>query len=533
MIPCLSAALAMAACQLPTPKYQSCPAGQVFVSTGAGWQCSSPSTGAAGATGATGLGLIGPAGPTGAVGPTGVTGAQGVAGATGILWAGSWSSTTSYVPGDGVEENGSSYLALTASEGVDPASSPSQWALVAAAGATGGVGVQGPVGATGLQGSTGATGVPGATGVTGATGVPGTTGQPGSTGQQGSTGQPGATGQAGATGTAGLVWRDAWVAGVNYQPGAVVSLGGSSYVATATSNSTPPPGTAWALVAEQGAAGSTGATGQVGNQGATGSTGATGSMGATGATGFGLTGATGSTGGVGATGATGQAGTAGSTGVTGSTGLTGSTGSTGAAGTTVSCISNMQVFTSSGTFTAPAGTTNYLVEIWGAGGGGGFLNNAGPYWGCGGGAGGYAKAFLQLTPGTNYTVTVGQGGTGGNASTLPGGPGGQTVFDSFLTASGGGGGGMMNAQQTAGAGGGASGAGANVFSGSPGACPAIVAGWNGSTTYTEVYVSGLGGTAMFSAGPGAFPGGGGDSVFITGAGTNGQAGQNGKVVVSW
>ncbi len=68
-----------------------------------------------------------------------------------------------------------------------------------------------------------------------------------------------------------------------------------------------------------------------------------------------------------------------------------------------------QVFTSSGTFTVPAGITTIVVECWGGGGGGGG-NNGFDTAGSGGSGGSYAKKTMTVTPGTNYTVTVGAGG---------------------------------------------------------------------------------------------------------------------------
>lgn len=62
-------------------------------------------------------------------------------------------------------------------------------------------------------------------------------------------------------------------------------------------------------------------------------------------------------------------------------------------------------FTASGTWTAPTGVTSVSVEVWGGGGGSGYHN------GGGGGGGAYSKVnALAVTPGNNYTVTVGAGG---------------------------------------------------------------------------------------------------------------------------
>jgi hypothetical protein len=109
-------------------------------------------TGPAGATGAAGArgpqgptGSAGPTGPTGATGPqgaTGATGARGPAGpagsGTGLDYQGTYASTTNYALGDVVVFQGSSYVSLiAANHGNTPSASPTDWGLLAAAGAAG------------------------------------------------------------------------------------------------------------------------------------------------------------------------------------------------------------------------------------------------------------------------------------------------------------------------------------------------------------------------------------------------------------
>ena len=68
-----------------------------------------------------------------------------------------------------------------------------------------------------------------------------------------------------------------------------------------------------------------------------------------------------------------------------------------------------QKFTSSGTFTPPAGVTSVTVECWGGGGAGGSAQTTTSVITAGGGAGGgaYAKKVnIPVTPGTPYTVTI-------------------------------------------------------------------------------------------------------------------------------
>ena len=76
------------------------------------------------------------------------------------------------------------------------------------------------------------------------------------------------------------------------------------------------------------------------------------------------------------------------------------------------------------TFTVPAAISTVRVRVWGAGGGGSSGNNAG------GGGGGFAIGEFAVTGGTNFTVTVGQGGQANTA-------GGTSSFGSLISATGG------------------------------------------------------------------------------------------------
>jgi hypothetical protein len=92
---------------------------------------------------------------------------------------------------------------------------------------------------------------------------------------------------------------------------------------------------------------------------------------------------------------------------------------------------NIQYFTSSGTFTVPAGITKVRVQLYGGGGSGGFCP-AVIYLGGGGGAGGFGEGVYTVTPGANITVTIGAGGAAGANNS-----GGNSVFTGFLTCNGG------------------------------------------------------------------------------------------------
>lgn len=284
-------------------------------------------SGSTGATGATGVGLPGATGATGTAGSNGRDGATGATGATGtpgLVYQGTYSSTTNYAVGDVVIWGGSSYASLAAANrGNTPGSVPGSWGLLTAQGSAGPAGVAGPVGATGATGAAGmigpagpqgtqgapgimgAAGSPGAQGATGATGPAGPIGSTGVAGPAGAQGLPGVTGATGlqgpigATGGAGPVgmsFQGPYSASVNYSTGQGVSWQGAGWVSLSNNNrgNTPDASPAtWAMFAAQGLTGATGATG-IGLTGATGATGQVGSTGATGA--MGATGATGAAG---------------------------------------------------------------------------------------------------------------------------------------------------------------------------------------------------------------------------------------------
>jgi hypothetical protein len=128
----------------------------------------------------------------------------------GFNFRGPWTSTTVYSVNDVATEGGSSYVALKANTGADPAidvsGSGGNWAVIAAAGAkgtTGAVGAQGPAGPMGAPGSQGPVGPVGPTGATGSQGLPGLMGATGPVGPAGSAGSQGPAGPTGVTGPVG------------------------------------------------------------------------------------------------------------------------------------------------------------------------------------------------------------------------------------------------------------------------------------------------------------------------------------------
>lgn len=201
-------------------------------------------------------------------------------------------------------------------------------------------------------------------------------------------------------------------------------------------------------------------------------------------------------------------------------------------------------FSSSSTWTAPAGITRVKATLVGGGGGGG--GNGGFGWsliGAGGGGGATVVGYVNVTPGTTYTVTVGSGGAGSAPYSGAVGPratsGSASVFagdNVTLTAGGGqGGNSSNNGTQTGGAGGTASGSSVsqwniNGFSGSND----ISGGYFGTTSVTFSASSGGTVTVYSPVGFGfSTQGKGGDGRSDSPAGLTGFSGNNGAVLIEW
>jgi len=201
-----------------------------------------------------------------------------------------------------------------------------------------------------------------------------------------------------------------------------------------------------------------------------------------------------------------------------------STGTSGGSG-----VLNQQVFTSSGSFTVPAGITKVYVWVFGGGGGGsGSSYTDFGYVAGTGGPGGSGQALITgLTPGQVITVTVGSGGNGGNGAfySFPsnGTAGGTTSFGSYASATGGGAG--VAIEQ-------------NIMTGATGifTTTGTVILKNLGTQYLgggnyATGGAGNGGTGLGPGGPG-YSGGGGSGGFVAQTGGvasgGGNAGSNGS-----
>ncbi len=210
------------------------------------------------------------------------------------------------------------------------------------------------------------------------------------------------------------------------------------------------------------------------------------------------------------------------------------------------------------TFTPPAGVTSVLVQAWGGGGGGGSSNANGTQRraGGGGGGGGFTSSNITVTPGNNYTVVVGAGGTAGNAD--DGGNGGNSTFNTNSVIANGGRGGERGGNGAAGTGaanGSATGTGTVLRRGGNGTAGqnntrSGAGGGGAGTTGNGGAASGItGGTGTAIGGGNGANGlnsrgagnngntfGGGGSGGYNTAGqleTNGGAGANGQVIITW
>jgi hypothetical protein len=191
-----------------------------------------------------------------------------------------------------------------------------------------------------------------------------------------------------------------------------------------------------------------------------------------------------------------------------------------------------QVFTSSGTFTVPAGVNSIRVCVVGGGGGGGGGHSGG------GGSGHVRTGTYSVSPGQSISITVGAGGNGGAGGTQVQGTGGTNGSSSsivgILTANGGG---AAGASTSGGNGGSGGGGGCNAgnpgpsggTNGSPGGACTYSGGNGGNFNSLTIFSSGLALSAGAGGAGGSLShsgGGGGGGVEISGYFVNGFDGVN-------
>jgi hypothetical protein len=171
-------------------------------------------------------------------------------------------------------------------------------------------------------------------------------------------------------------------------------------------------------------------------------------------------------------------------------------------------FSNMDVITSTSTWTNPGSVTKVKVTVVGAGGGGAHGYPAGGINGGGGGGGGGTAIEVLTIPTSPVPVTIGAGGQGGNFypnATCPGAPGGTSSFGAYCSATGGGGGyGQPSPIAAGGAGGAGSGGTINLKGG---------VGGYGRPPYVgplQMVVKGKGGASYFGENQGI----GGENIMV-------------------
>lgn len=208
------------------------------------------------------------------------------------------------------------------------------------------------------------------------------------------------------------------------------------------------------------------------------------------------------------------------------------------------------VFSTSATFVCPVGVTNVVAEVWGGGAGGGNVSATARQSGGPGGA--YARQYVATTPLTAYAVTVGAGGSPGDAGGpswfvnpatvlavggtneslgVPGMPGQASSSVGAVRFSGGSYGGRSDTDGETGGGGGGGSPGyfglESSANGNDGTATAGGAGGVGEGT------GGNGGGPFENGGAGQAPGGGGGGHGGSTASLVSGAGGDGRVVIAW
>ena len=198
----------------------------------------------------------------------------------------------------------------------------------------------------------------------------------------------------------------------------------------------------------------------------------------------------------------------------------------------LSASTNLQVFTSSGTYTPTAGKRSALVFATGAGGSAGCagaVNNAGGGW-----AGGTAIAYITLAGISSVPITIGAGGVIQTTGTISGHAGGTTIVGTYASATGGPGGwgpsaGTLPTVPGTGT------AGTLLLAGNAGQLP--TGGNQGGNGGGSFWGGGGSAGTNIPSGPssvptaGVFGGGGGSGPAPGGPGSPGMTGGNGLVLI--
>ncbi|HGF5590172.1 TPA: phage tail protein [Klebsiella quasipneumoniae subsp. similipneumoniae] len=194
---------------------------------------------------------------------------------------------------------------------------------------------------------------------------------------------------------------------------------------------------------------------------------------------------------------------------------------------------NIQVFTSSGTYTPSTGTKKIRVTLTGGGGGASGCqgtNTSQTVSGAGGGAGGTAISTITSLS-SSYTVTIGAGGSG-SSSSASGTAGGNSTFGALIASGGGAGTLSASGATVGGVGGAASGGSINIVGGlgSDGQAVAFVFAGNGGASYWGGggRAGALGGVAAIAYGAG---GGGAYDRTLSGTAYSGGAGKSGICII--
>ena len=191
----------------------------------------------------------------------------------------------------------------------------------------------------------------------------------------------------------------------------------------------------------------------------------------------------------------------------------------------------VRTYTSTDTWTKPAGLKYVIAEVQAGGGGGGGTDSAGAA-ASGGGGGGYSKELIAASAlSATETATVGAGGTAGaGGGTETGGTGGTSSFGTtpYLSATGGSGGGET---ANGGSGGIGSNGDLNIQGQGGGGSKVAAPGEGGSSHLGGGGLSRANGSVGNGTAGGVY-GGGGSGANSSGAGNNGGVGGAGVVIVT-